>query len=333
LDGTTSLSDILLGEIQFANADVNPDPVLLKSDGFPTYHLANIVDDHLMGITHVLRAQEWLPSAPLHLILYKAFGWTPPEFCHLPMVLGEDGHKLSKRHGATALNEFRDKGYLREALINYVAMLGASYEEGRDLFSLEDLGRLFRLEKINKAPAIFDYQKLEWFNGQYIRLKGDDELLELVLPFLSESGLVEPSPNAKHRALLKAAMPLVRERLKFLSDAPAVMAYLFKDPPLAAALEFIPKKRDAAGTVDLLGLSAELLAGCDLGDLEGSEAKFRAAAESRGVKLGDILMPLRVAVTGSRVSPPLFESMRLLGVDLVLARIEAARKHLGWGGS
>ncbi|HUX36320.1 MAG TPA: glutamate--tRNA ligase [Rectinemataceae bacterium] len=328
LEGTTTLHDLLLGEVQFRNADVNPDPVLLKSDGYPTYHLANVVDDHLMGISHVLRAQEWLPSAPLHLIMYEAFGWEPPAICHLPMVLGEDGHKLSKRHGATALNEFRDKGYLREALINYVAMLGASYEEGRDLFSLDDLGRLFRLEKINKAPAIFDYQKLEWFNGQYIRLKGDEELFELVLPFLSDAGLVEPTPDDKQRKVILGAMPLVRERLKFLSDAPAIMAYLFKDPPLAAKEEFVPKKLDVAKAAEILALDATVLADCDIEDIPGSEAKFRSASERSGMKFGDLLMPLRVAVTGAKVSPPLFESIRLLGLPRTLARIEAARAHL-----
>ncbi|MDA8410607.1 MAG: glutamate--tRNA ligase [Treponema sp.] len=328
LDGTTTLNDLLLGEVQFRNADVNPDPVLLKSDGYPTYHLANVVDDHLMGITHVLRAQEWLPSAPLHLIMYSAFGWIPPNICHLPMVLGEDGHKLSKRHGATALNEFRDKGYLREALINYVAMLGASYEEGHDLFSLEELGKLFRLEKINKAPAIFDYQKLEWFNGQYIRQKSDEELFELVLPYLSDAGLVDPSPDKEHRRLVLGAMPLVRERLKFLSDAPGIMAYLFKDPPFAAKEEFVPKKLDIAKAEAILALDASVLKVCDVDDIPGSEEKFRAAVSASGFKFGDLLMPLRVAVTGAKVSPPLFESIRLLGLDTTLARVEAARAFL-----
>ena len=328
LDGTTTLNDLLLGEVQFRNADVNPDPVLLKSDGYPTYHLANVVDDHLMGITHVLRAQEWLPSAPLHLIMYSAFGWIPPNICHLPMVLGEDGHKLSKRHGATALNEFRDKGYLREALINYVAMLGASYEEGHDLFSLEELGKLFRLEKINKAPAIFDYQKLEWFNGQYIRQKSDEELFELVLPYLSDAGLVDPSPDKEHRRLVLGAMPLVRERLKFLSDAPGIMAYLFKDPPFAAKEEFVPKKLDIAKAEAILALDASVLKVCDVDDIPGSEEKFRAAVSASGFKFGDLLMPLRVAVTGAKVSPPLFESIRLLGLETTLARVEAARAFL-----
>jgi len=157
----TAFYDHLLGDIEWKNDDVNPDPVLLKSDGFPTYHLANVVDDHLMEITHVLRAQEWLASTPLHVIMYRAFGWTPPQFCHLPMVMGQDGKKLSKRHGATSIDEFRKQGYLPAALLNYVALLGASYEEGKDIYTLEELAERFTLEKLNKAPAVFDYKKLE----------------------------------------------------------------------------------------------------------------------------------------------------------------------------
>ncbi|MDR2068523.1 MAG: glutamate--tRNA ligase, partial [Spirochaetaceae bacterium] len=139
LGEATRFRDRLLGDIEWKNEDINPDPVLLKSDGFPTYPLANVVDDHLMGISHVLRAQEWLPSTPLHVILYGSFGWSPPEFCHLPMVMGPDGKKLSKRHGATSIDEFRRQGYLREALLNYVALLGCSYEEGKDLYTLDEL--------------------------------------------------------------------------------------------------------------------------------------------------------------------------------------------------
>jgi glutamyl-tRNA synthetase len=172
----------LLGDIEWKNDDINPDPVLLKSDGFPTYHLANVVDDHLMEITRVMRAQEWLSSTPLHVIMYRCFGWTPPEFCHLPMVMGQDGKKLSKRHGATSIDEFRRQGYLPEALINYVALFGASYEEGKELYTLDELAGYFSLDKLNKAPAVFDYKKLEWYNGQYIRMKSDEELAVLCLP-------------------------------------------------------------------------------------------------------------------------------------------------------
>jgi glutamyl-tRNA synthetase len=324
LEGSTKFRDILLGEIEWKNEDVSPDPVLLKSDGFPTYHLANVVDDHLMGITHVLRAQEWIPSAPLHMIMYDAFGWKAPELCHLPMVLGDDGHKLSKRHGATAVDEFRKKGYLPEALINYVAMLGASYEDGRDLYSLGDLASLFRLEKINKAPAVFDYQKLEWYNGQYLRMKDDRTLLGLVKPFLDEAGLA-----TSDEAFLLAAMPLVKERLHFLSDAPAMMRYLYEDPALPAKEEFIPKKLDAARAAELLAAAAAFLPKCDFSNIEAAENAFRAEAERLGAKFGDLMMPIRVAVTGSRVSPPLFESIALLGAETSVRRLEAARKLFG----
>lgn len=319
LEGSTKFQDALLGEIEWKNEDVSPDPVLLKSDGFPTYHLANIVDDHFMKITHVLRAQEWIPSAPMHVIMYRAFGWEPPVFCHLPMVLGQDGHKLSKRHGATSVNEFRKGGYLPEALINYVAHLGCSFEEGRDLFPLSDLEKLFKVDRINKAPAIFDYQKLEWFNGQYIRMKDDEGLAALVRPFLEAEGLAIPSEG-----FLRSAMPLVRERLHFLTDAPGMMRYLFEEPPVAPKEDFIPKKLDAARAAELLAAAVALLPSCDLSNIESCEAAFRAKAEELGAKFGDLMMPVRVAVTGSRVSPPLFESIHLVGVARAVERMKKA---------
>jgi glutamyl-tRNA synthetase len=323
LEGATRFRDGLLGEIEWKNEDVSPDPVLLKSDGFPTYHLANVVDDHFMRITHITRAQEWIPSAPLHIIMYDAFGWEIPELVHLPMVLGADGHKLSKRHGATAVDEFRKAGYLPEALVNYVSHLGCSYEEGRDLFALSELESLFKIEKLNKAPAVFDYQKLEWYNGQYIRMKDDAALAALVRPFLERSGLVGELPDSD--ALVLGAMPLVKERLRFLADAPEMMRYLFEAPKPPAAEEFIPKKLDRARTAELLEASLALLRGCDLSEPEETEARLRAEADRVGAKFGDFMTPLRVSVTGSRVSPPLLESMRLIGLE---ATLERARRGL-----
>ncbi|HPM71830.1 MAG TPA: glutamate--tRNA ligase [Spirochaetales bacterium] len=320
LDGVTGFDDILLGRIEWKNADVNPDPVLLKSDGFPTYHLANVVDDHLMGITHVMRAQEWIPSAPLHMIMYEAFGWEPPRLCHLPMVLGDDGHKLSKRHGATAVDEFRRRGYLEAALINYVAMLGCSYEDGRDLYSLEDLARLFSMDHINKAPAVFDYVKLEWFNGQYIRMLSDEELAARITPFMAEAGLVSAKPSALEVARLLAAAPLVKERLKYLSDAPEALRFLFAEPAVPPVEELLPKKMDAAGAARALGLAMELLEANDPADHDACEAAFRSGGAEAGLKLGDLLMPLRVAVTGTKVSPPLFQSIAVLGKATAIQR-------------
>lgn len=327
LEGSTVFHDRLLGTIEWKNSDISPDPVLLKSDGFPTYHLANVVDDYLMGITHVMRAQEWIPSAPLHAIMYGAFGWKQPELCHLPMVLGSDGHKLSKRHGATAVNEFRKAGYLPEAIINYIAHLGCSFEEGREIFSLSEMERLFRLEKLNKAPAVFDYQKLEWFNGQYIRQKTDRELAALIKPFLVEAKLRADS-DAKADALDLRAAPLVKERLKLLSEAPAMMAYLYKKPALPEASEFIPKKLDRAAAAAMLKEDLALLDSVDFSQVERAETRFKERSLALGAKLGDMLMPLRVAVTGSRVSPPLFESIAILGAAETAERIRAALRLL-----
>jgi glutamyl-tRNA synthetase len=327
LDGTTVFYDRLLGRIEWKNSDISPDPVLIKSDGFPTYHLANVVDDHLMGITHVMRAQEWIPSAPLHKIMYDAFGWEQPELCHLPMVLGQDGHKLSKRHGATAVNEFRKAGYLPEALLNYIAHLGCSFQEGRDLYSLGEMESLFKIEKLNKSPAVFDYQKLEWFNGQHIRLKTDQQLAAMVKPYLVEAGLRRQDDSVAD-ALDLQAMPLVKERMKFLTEAASLMGYLYHKPDLPAAAEFIPKKLDKAATIRMLEENFRLLASTDLDRLEEAEEAFRARAAQIPAKLGDLLMPLRVAVTGSRVSPPLFESMRMLGVAEIKERVSAAIAHL-----
>ncbi|MDR3301900.1 MAG: glutamate--tRNA ligase [Spirochaetaceae bacterium] len=329
LGATTRFSDTLLGDIEWKNDDVNPDPVLLKSDGFPTYHLANIVDDHLMKITHVLRAQEWLSSTPLHVILYKAFGWEPPAFCHLPMVMGQDGKKLSKRHGATSIDEFRKNGYLPDALINYIALLGASYEEGKEIYTLAELAERFSLDKLNKAPAIFDYKKLEWYNALYIRMMDDNKLAQAALPFAINMNLFgNGAPNDKQKNMFAQAMPLVKERAVFLSEIPQKLTYLFSEPPVPAPEEFIPKKSTLEAAIKLLTLGRELLREMAHLDDAGAEELVKVKAESEQVKLGDLLMPLRVAITGARVSPPLFGSVRLLGAESCETRIDRALEKL-----
>jgi len=324
--------DHIIGNVEWKNEDVNPDPVLLKSDGFPTYHLANIVDDHLMNITHVLRAQEWLPSTPLHVIMYKAFGWEHPEFCHLPMVMGLDGKKLSKRHGATGMDEFRRQGCIPEALINYIAMVGCSYEEGRDIFTLDELAERFSLEKLSKAPAIFDYKKLEWFNGQYIRMKSDEELARLSMPYAIEEGLFGAkgsSPDSAQEKLYSDAMSLVKERAVYLTEIPSKLCYLFSEPAMPPKEEFFPKKANIEATIELLK-KAKTITGAlaDAPDDEAAEQLVKSLAEKENVKLGDLLMPLRVAITGERVSPPLFGSIRLLGTEKSLARLDRALETL-----
>ena len=349
LEGSTKFKDLILGDIEWKNEDINPDQILLKSDGFPTYHLANIVDDHLMGITHVMRAQEWLPSTPMHVIMYEAFGWQAPVFCHLPMVMGQDGQKLSKRHGATSCNEFRNTGYLKEAIINYVAMLGASYEDGRDLYSLKDLSRLFDVSHLNKAPAVFDYKKLDWFNGQYIRQKTDEELFDLTWPFIanvlfkkecqekSEVDGVKPvvfadetdiRPTDKQRKILMEAMPLIKERLHHLSEAPSMLQFLFEDVPSLSKEELIPKKLDVKRTQEVLGIAKELLKQAILLSEDDAFLLFKEKSEGMGIKTGDFMMPIRVAVTGSKVSPPLIGSIKILGLEEATRRIEKAISSL-----
>ncbi len=323
LEGATVFEDRLLGRIETANRDISPDPVLLKSDGFPTYHLANVVDDHLMEISHILRAQEWLPSTPLHVLLYEGLGWTPPAYCHLPMVLGQDGQKLSKRHGATRLGEFREKGYLPEAILNYIALLGWSFDATTELFSLAELEKLFSLERLNKAPAVFDYKKLDWFNGLYIRKLPAAELAALLLPYLQREGLVGDPPTPRQAELARGLVPLVQERLVLLADVVPLARFLFREvSPLAEDL--VPKKLDRARAAELLRQAAALLEDFESRDEQGNEAAFRALTEKLGVKLGDLLQPLRVAVTGSRASPPLFASLALLGAEEALVRVRRA---------
>ncbi len=328
LEGKTLFRDKLLGEIETPNEDINPDPVLLKSDGFPTYHLANVIDDHFMEISHIMRAQEWIPSGPLHVLLYRAFGWEPPEYCHLPMVMGKDGQKLSKRHGATSLREFRHQGYLPEALINYIALLGWSYNDTREIFSLKELESIFTLERLNKAPAVFDYKKLEWFNGIYIRKKKPEELKELILPYLIEDGVVSDPPTGEEYRIIEGAIPLIQERMRRLTDAPNLVRFLFREIEEYSIDDVIPKKLDREKTLKVLKAVRELLIDFDKHSDEDNEMRFRELAESLGCKLGDVLMPLRVAITGTRVSPPLFGSIKLLGLEKSLRRVDTVIKQL-----
>ncbi|MBQ2050119.1 MAG: glutamate--tRNA ligase [Spirochaetales bacterium] len=322
-EGSTTFHDVLMGDITRENKDISPDPVLLKSDGFPTYHLANVIDDHLMGITHIMRAQEWIPSGPLHVILYEAFGWEVPTYCHLPMVMGNDGHKLSKRHGSTSVRDFRQKGYLPEALLNYVSLVGWSYDGEKEFFTREELEKCFSLEKINKAPGVFDYQKLDWFNAQYIRRKGDTELAELLMPYLKDAGLLDGHKLAMDR--LVAFVPGIRDRITLLSDI-VPMCEFIKDQGEPDVALLIPKKMDAAGTLEALTNVYEVVkAGLEAGrNDEELQQDLMDLAQRMGLKNAAVFNPLRTAVTGLAVSPPPFSCIRLLGKDASYSRIERA---------
>ncbi len=322
LEGKTSFNDLILGSITRKNKDISPDPVLLKSDGYPTYHLANVIDDHLMKISHILRAQEWIPSGAMHILLYNAFGWDPPVYCHLPMVMGKDGQKLSKRHGSTSVVDFRKRGYLPEAIINYVTMVGWAYDDSREFFTKEELEKLFSLEKINKAPGVFDYKKLEWFNGQYIRKKSEAEIIEAVLPYLKKDGIISEDVSEKEMTIIKNMMGFMTERLHFISDISELSRFLFKDIESYTLTDLVPKKMDFAGTLNVLKGVRSLVEDFETRTDEENEVLFRQKSEEMEVKLGSLLMPLRVAISGSKVSPPIFESLRLLGSKKALERID-----------
>ena len=326
--GKTTFHDLLIGDVTRRNQDISPDPIILKSDGFPTYHLANVIDDHLMGITHIMRAQEWLPSGPLHVLLYQAFGWEVPQYIHLPMVMGKDGQKLSKRHGSTAVRDFRAKGYLPEAVLNYVTLVGWSLDGSSEFFSKEDLEKCFTFKGIHKAPGIFDYKKLDWFNGQYIRATSDERLAELVTPYLQDAGFVSKPLSEADSKLVRDLIKPVKERMKVLSDVVPLTAFLFKDEPVTDKAVYVSKGVTPENTAIAYSRAVDILLG---GLKEGKapetiEGELSALASELGIKVNGVFQPVRVAITNSTVSLPLFDSIKLLGLEETERRLLRARK-------
>jgi glutamyl-tRNA synthetase len=317
-EGKTTLHDFIHGDLTIANKDVD-DQVLLKSDGFPTYHLAVVVDDHLMKISHVIRGDDWVPSFPKHVLLYQAFGWEIPPHGHVPNVLGPDKKKLSKRHGAESVIQFRDEGYLPEALLNFLARVGWSYDDKTELFTREHLIECFTLDKIEHAPGIFDHVKLDWMNGYYIRQLSDDDLANRLLPFFEQARL------KVDRATLRAFAPLIKERIKKLAEAVTVADFLFLDDVEYDPQLLIGKGMDAASARAALHTAQSILEKYPtFDDEEEVEAELRAAADQLGMKYAQFFGTLRVAVTGRPVSPPLMGSMRILGREKTLRRIARA---------
>lgn len=316
-EGTISIDDLVHGRVEWP-LPVIEDQVLLKSDGFPTYQLAVIVDDHLMEISHVLRGEEWLASTPKHLLVYRAFGWPVPPHGHFPSVLGADGKKLSKRHGSTRLAEFRDQGFLPEALVNYLALVGWAPGTEDEIFSLDDLVRVWRIEQVQKAGGKWDYERLRWFNGIWIRRLSHDELLQRLDSFI---------PAEWDRALVRAAIPFIQERMQTLVEAKDLIAFLFQESTLDAA-GLLPKGRSTEQVRDALTRTRAALS---TGSFKHDEIKaaLEKVAQELGWKQGDVNMAVRLAVTGSRVGPPIYESVELLGPERALARLDRALTTLG----
>jgi glutamyl-tRNA synthetase len=324
-EGRTVFQDLIKGELGFENNTLD-DFVLLKSDGFPTYHLANVIDDHSMKISQVMRGDEWIPSTPRHVLLYRAFGWIPPQFAHLPLFLAPGGGKLSKRHGATSVREYREKGYLPKALFNFLLLLGWNPGTERELFSLEEAAREFTMERINSSPVALSFEKLDWFNGMYIRTLEPDNLARHCLPYLQQAGLLpEPCLDNNYRYLVQI-MPLIRERLKSIPDIADLAGFFFLEELPAPAKELlIPKKMNLNQSLQALEGALSVLKDVDSDFKEADlETTLRGVAINLGLEDGQVFMPLRVAISGKTATPGIFETMHVLGKERVIQRVQNA---------
>ena len=317
IEGTTTLQDLVMGTVTFRN-DTLDDHVLLKSDGFPTYHLAFAVDDHEMRISHIIRGDGWLPSAPKHLLLFQAFNWLPPAFAHLPLVLGPDKKPLAKRHGAKDVLEYREAGYLAEAVDNFIAFLGWSPGTEEDILTMDQLTEKFSIEKIQASPAMANLERLDWLNGQFIRRLPADELATRLAPHMPQVPVES----------LKPLMPLVQERLRTLNEAADMLRFFFEEPDSYRAEQLVPKGRDAAATAHALTEAATTVRALTSWTPESIEPALRELAERLGWSSRDLFMALRVAITGRTVTPPLIESISRLGKDTVLTRLKRAGRTL-----
>lgn len=307
--GTTTFTDTVRGEISFENTLID-DQVLIKSDGFPTYHLGVVVDDHLMNITHIIRGEEWISSTPKHVLLYQFFGWDLPVMAHLPLLRNPDKSKLSKRKNPVWVSDYKKKGFLPEAIRNYLSSLAWSYPDGRDVFTTEEMITAFDLKHIKTTAPIFDVEKLRWMNGEYIRMREDsvlaDEIYAHAIAYLSET------IGAVTKPMIQNVLPLVKERMKTLDEFWSLAGFFYTAP------DTYEKERDA----DTIALLKDALSSATWTH-DSMEQAIRAQAEKSGKKARDVFMQLRIAVTGKTVGPPLLESLEILGKDETMKRLNS----------
>lgn len=319
--GKIECTDIIRGTIAFNFATLD-DQIILKTDGFPTYHLASVVDDHAMGITHVIRGEEWIPSLPKHILLYRALGWDPPAFAHLPLLLNPDRSKLSKRTGDVSVDDYRDAGYLPEAVLNFVALLGWNPGTEQEIFSLDELVRQFSLDRIGKSGAVFNRDKLDWINGCYLRQLTADNLVDRALPFLQQAPWKHELLN---RDKLRAVVTMEQKRIKRLGELPELISYFYQPPSVDPAL--VPwRGQTPEAAADKLSALHAFLGTIPPQDFTapGLEAKLKSYIAANGKSNGEFLWPLRVALTGRQASPGPFEVAAALGRQETLTRIQAA---------
>jgi glutamyl-tRNA synthetase len=306
-EGSTTVHDVIRGDVVFEHSAID-DFVIARSDGSPLYNLAVAVDDRDMGITHVVRGADHLSNTPRQLLILRALGADPPVYAHLPLLHGPDGKKLSKRHGAASVQELRDAGYLPEAVRNYIALLGWGYDESTEFFTTEELVERFSLERVSKAPAVFDEQKLRWMNGHYLRQLPPEELVRRLEEFLA-------------RPVPEAAVAVAQEKMQTLADFWRLAAFLVEPQPTD---ERAWAKVMSDGAPDRLRRAREAIAAAEPFDAAALESALRAVVEELGVKPRDVYQPVRVAISGTTVSPGIFESVAVLGREETLARIDQA---------
>jgi glutamyl-tRNA synthetase len=322
--GIIKVADLIHNEVEF-DGSLAEDFVILKSDGFPTYNFACVVDDVDLGITHVIRGDEHLSNMPRQLVLYEALGLTPPKFAHIPMILGQDGAKLSKRHGATSVGEYRERGFLPEALVNFVALLGWSPGGDLEIMSIEEMSERFDIARVKSVSSRFDNEKLSWMSGQYFQNLPAEKLAEEIREYFTRKGVDMSGASVDW---MKKFAEAYRVRIKTLEELLAASKFFFAEEVAydEAAVAKVLKK---AGAGEMLTAAREMLAGAADWEPARLEESFRKYCEEKGLGLGKVAQPIRVAVTGTMASPPIFETLALLGRERSLARIGRAIEMCG----
>lgn len=325
LEGEVIVHDELRGDIKFKASELD-DQVLIKSDGMPTYQFANVIDDHLMEISHIIRGEEWIPSLPKNILLYQIFGWEPPKFIHMPLTLNKGGGKLSKRQGDVAVEDYRAKGYLKEALINFCVLTGWHPKNDQEIFSLSELEKEFKIEDMGTSPAVFDIEKLDYFNGYYIRQKPLDELAELCLPYLQENLNKTKDAARQTTKYIAKVIRLEQERLKKLSEIGELTEFFFVDNLEYPADLLIWKNLSAEQIKNNLQEVLEQLEKIPEENWTNNslEDALMTYIKAKDAKVGDYLWPLRVALTGRQASPGPFDVAEVLGKEKSLARVNNA---------
>lgn len=325
-DKNIHFKDIVRGDVVINTNDMD-DQVLMKSDGFPTYHFAVVIDDHFMKITHIIRGEEWLPSTPKHVYLYEAFGWEQPVYVHLPNILNHDHKKLSKRQGDVAVEDFRKKGYLPEALINYITLLGWSPEDNQEIFSMDELEQAFSLERVSKSGGVFDVNKLNWFNNHYIRQADLSRLVDLAIPFLVEREFMTEREAQEKRAWLTLAMETVRESMDYLAQfVERIKMFLTDEVEIweGEALEFM-KLPHMGRLIEVLEHKIEK---ADEVSEEFVSSMFKEIQKEEGIKGKNLFMGTRVILTGQNHGPEIPKVLTLLGKEKLNIRLKQAKEYL-----